>query len=397
MPTKRVLQQSSALTVVAIAALVLATTGFGWTRLADVSGQPSGKAVKGGGSIAAIDHDVYLLVGNNTRDFMRYTDSTNSWAVLSDMPQGPKKKRAKKGACLADDNEEWIYALKGGSKNEFFRFSPETGWDSTLPEPTFVKGVKGGFACVVEIGEAQYLYAGAGSKAPEWLRFNIGTLAWEAAVPATLPGEKVKIGSALAFDGTSTLYFLAGGNKENDFYALDLTALEPAWVAKADLPWAGPTGKKKKVKEGGSLVWFEGKAYAVKGGSTREFWVYDPATDAWTWLSDLPSTKGIKCGTALAAADEGIYCVPGKNTNEFFYEAIGTGEAVQPRARGGVMAGVFARPGQAVSLPAGQLTVHDASGRTVFSGQSDGRLALNLAPGLYLARTGSTTHKLIVR
>jgi N-acetylneuraminic acid mutarotase len=392
-----VFQKFSATTLVAITLLVLAGTGLAWTRLADVTGQPTGKAVKGGGSIAAIGHDVFLVVGNNTRDFMCYTDSTNAWAVLPDMPQGPKKKRAKKGACLADDDESWVYALKGGSTNEFYRFNAETGWDSTLAFPTFVKGVKGGFACHVRIEDARYVYAGAGSKMPEWARFNLATMAWEAAVPAALPTEKVKVGSALAFDGEGTLYFLAGGNKENDFFALDLTAPTPVWVAKADLPLAGPTGKKKKVKEGGSMAWFDGKLYAVKGGSKNEFWCYDPAGDAWTYLNEVPSTKGIKCGTSLAAVEEGIYCVPGKNTNEFYFELIETGEQAGPRPSGVVSTSVVARPGQRVEMSAGPVVVYDAAGRTVFSGRTDGGLVLNLAPGLYIARAGSTTQKLVIR
>jgi N-acetylneuraminic acid mutarotase len=392
-----VFQEFSAATLVAIALLVLASTGLAWTRLADVTGQPTGKPVKGGGSIAAIGHDVYLVVGNSTRDFMRYTDSTNSWAALPEMPQGPKKKRAKKGACLADDDEEWVYAFKGASTNEFYRYNPEVGWDSSLAFPTFAKGVKGGFACVADVADVQYLYAGSGSKAPEWLRYDIGAGAWEPAVPATLPTEKVKVGSALAFDGETTLYFLAGGNKENDFFALDLAAPTPAWVAKADLTLAGPTGKKKKVKEGGSLVWFDGKLYAVKGGSKNEFWCYDPAGDAWTYVNEVPSTKGIKCGTSLAAAENGIYCVPGKNTNEFFFELIETGEQAGPGPSGAVSTAVVARPGQRVGVTAGPVTVYDAAGRTVFSGRTDGSLVLNLAPGLYIARTGATTQKLVIR
>lgn len=397
MPGKRVWQNFGATTLVALMLLVLAGTGLAWTRLADVTGQPTGKAVKGGGSIAAIGHDVYLVVGNNTRDFMLYSDETNAWTALPDMPQGPKKKRAKKGACLADDNEEWLYALKGGSTNEFYRYNPETGWDSSLAFPAFTKGVKGGFACHVRIEDARYIYAGAGSKVPEWARFNLGTMAWEAAVPAALPTEKVKVGSALAFDGEATLYFLAGGNKENDFFALDLNATEPAWVAKADLPLAGPTGKKKKVKEGGSLAWFDGKLYAVKGGSKNEFWCYDPAGDAWTYLSEVPSTKGIKCGTSLAAAGDGIYCVPGKNTNEFYFQVIEAGDQAGPGPSGGVSAGVLARPGQRVGVTAGPVIVYDAAGRSVFSGRTDGSLVLNLAPGLYIARTGATTQKLVIR
>jgi hypothetical protein len=399
MPKKRVLQCLTP--VCALALLVLAGTSYGWTPLANVTGQPSGKPVKGGGSIAAINSDVYLLVGNNTRDFMQYTGSTNIWAAMPLMPQGLKKKRAKAGACLADDNAEWIYALKGGSTNEFFRFSTLTGWDSTLPFPTFTKGVKGGFACAVDIAGTKYLYTGAGSKLPEWKRFNIGTLLWEDAVPASLPGEKVKPGSALAFDGAGLLYFLSGGNTENDFYVLDLNAPTPTWTAKADLPFAGPTGKKKKVKEGGSLVFFGGKLYAVKGGSTREFWCYDPATDAWTYVNDVPSTAGIKCGTSLAATEEGICCIPGKNTNEFFYQLLATGKQAATPSNEGVMTGSVVPRGRTVGLPAGALTVYDASGRAVLDGYSDGRLTVKLAPGLYLLRVtndgASQTRKLVVR
>jgi len=395
--------RKSVLGAVLVGLVCLAATGFGWVRLADVSGQPSGKPVKGGGSITALGDEVYLMVGNNTRDFLRYTNSANAWAVLDAVPLGDKNRRVKKGACLTDDGEAWVYALKGANTNQFFAYNPETGWDATLPYPGFAKPVKGGFACGVKLGSARFVYAGCGSNSNEWLRFDVAARIWQPLVPATLP-EKAKVGSGLAFDGTNTLYLLLARGKESFFYALDLNAPVPTWVAKAPLPAVGASGKKKKVKEGGSLEFYAGKVYAVKGGSSREFWSFDPAANAWTQLADVPSGKGIKCGHALAAGPAGMYCLIGKNTNEFWYEPIVAGDGLEPTPGSGAAGTAILRPGELLRLPlAGPVsfTVHDASGRTVLTRTGAGGSGLNLTPGVYVVRYSragqSGVQKVVVR
>jgi hypothetical protein len=396
--------------------LLLLVSGFlfsqadaAWVREADVSGQPSGKPVKGGGSITAIHDDVYLVIGNNTLDVMKYSIGGNSWTALNPgMPQGDKNKRAKKGAWMADDKEK-AYVFKGGGTNEFYSYDPATGTWTSLASPAFTKGVKGGFATYAKFGGTEYIYAGSGSKTSEWKRLNIGTGAWEVANPLALPVAKVKIGSSLAFaDGK--MYFLRAGGKETNFYVADLEATTPVWTAMKTLPLAPPVGKRKKVKEGGCLQFHDSVLYAVKGGNTKDFWSYDPLTDAWTYVGEVGdggATKGIKCGTSLARGGDGIFCIIGNNTNEFWHYTppVLKGQAPGSSTNGGAspMAGMALRavPNPAsgattirCSLPTAvpsRLSIFNALGELAYSATSGtGSFGtVRLPAGVYVMRVAA--------
>jgi len=297
----------------------------GWTKKADVRGQPSGKNVKSGGGITALGDNIYLILGNNKRDFMKFSKTSNNWTSACSIPVGSNNKKVKKGAYIVNDGN-YVYTLKGSGTNEFYSYNPTTNTWNPLPSPNFIKGVKGGFASLVEQGGSKYIYCGSGSNNNEWKRFNLNTNAWENAFPNSLPVEKAKVGSGLAFDGNNKLYFLLAGGKENDFYVADLSAPSPAWSTKKDLPLYRPAStKKKKMKEGGTLEYYNGKIYAVKGGNTKEFWCYIPEHDSWVYINEVgagtttPPVKGIKCGRSLTASDNGIYCLIGNKTNEFWF------------------------------------------------------------------------------
>ncbi len=310
------------------------TGGTGWIPLPPGFELKGTKPIKSGGSITAIDHYLFALTGNNTRDLQRIVliDDEPTWSIVDSVPLGSKNKRVKKGACMIDDDPTWIYILKGNGTNEFYRYNIQgKGWE-VLEEPGFTKGVKGGFMTLAKIGDTKYIYAGSGSNTNEWKRFNLSTLKWEPCKPETLPGGKWKIGSSMAF-GDSFLYLLRA--KTNEFFRLKLSPQPdpPDFERRASLPLENREGKRKKVKEGGSLVtiidpdppptpkgveptpWF-----AIKAGNTREFWRYDPVQDQWTQLADVPSKKPIKAGGCLtySRCDNAIYCLIGNNTNELW-------------------------------------------------------------------------------
>jgi len=380
----------------------------GWSGEPAVANQTHGKAIKSGGSITAAGGQVYLLVGNNTRDFLRFSLDANSWIPLCSLPTGPKNKKGKKGACLVD-NSASVFALKGGGTDEFYRYNVETNaWD-LLPPPGFTKGVKAGFATVIELGGTEYVYAGSGSNTGEWRRFNLSTQLWEPATPAVLPVVKAKDGSGLVWDDSSRVYFLTGGGRENDFYYADLLAPTPTWVAAQDLPLTPPGLKrKKKSKEGGCLEYLDGRVYAVKGGSTEEFWSFDPGTGNWSYVGEVGNgapEKGIKCGKSLAAsfAAEGLFCLVGNNTNQFwFYAPAGTmappdnPQTGNPAGRRGLAFTLLPNPARGAAevsyapVPgeSATLRVYDILGNLVRSARSEsGRFRLrDLPAGTYLLR-----------
>lgn len=301
---------------------VTKTPGAGWSKKHDISNQASGKSVKGGGGITGLEgkgNALYLILGNNTRDFLKYDITGNSWSKACTIPAGPNNKKVKKGAYIVDD-ENYVYILKGGGTQEFYKYDPASNSWNALNEPGFTKGIKGGFASYVNYN-GNYIYAGSGAGNNEWKKFNLVNGNWESATPASLPVEKTKIGSGLAYDGIKRIYFLAAGGKQNYFYYLDLSLETPTWVKIESLPLIA-TSRKKKVKEGGAIEFFGGKIYAVKGGNTKEFWSYEPEKGTWTYLGEIGGgapAKGIKCGRSLTSTSDGLFCLIGNNTNEMWF------------------------------------------------------------------------------
>ncbi len=384
----------------------------GWMKKNDVVGQPSGKMVKGGGGITATDDNLFLILGNNTRDFMKYDISGDLWSAACSIPTGERNKKVKKGAYIVDDGI-YVYAFKGGGTNEFYKYDPSANSWSALNEPGFTKGLKGGFATYVNYG-GNYIYAGSGSNNKEWKRFNIGTNTWEAAEPATLPVEKAKVGSGLTYDGTSKVYFLQGGGKKNYFYFADLSADVPVWTPLESLPLNTPGGRKKKVKEGGCIEYWNGKVYAVKGGNTKEFWSYDPTTNSWTYIGEVGGgapAKGIKCGRTLTSTDDGIFCLIGNNTKEFwFYSPTGVfGKLLESGIAGEEVALIkrfsfkATNPTKGIvniryTLPQKEvatLRIYNVLGELVYSAKSDkGYFTIkNLPAGIYLLRFETKGYK----
>ncbi|MEO0101142.1 MAG: T9SS type A sorting domain-containing protein [candidate division WOR-3 bacterium] len=380
-----------------------------WEKMPEVSGQLSNKKVKGGGGITALGENVYLILGNNTKDFMRYNINSNSWSVACSLPSGNQNKKVKKGAYIVDD-EEYVYVFKGGGTNEFYKYDPSSNSWSPLNEPGFSKGMKGGFACYVNYG-GNYIYAGSGASNNEWKRFNLGTGNWENALPQNLPCEKAKIGSGLTYADRGKIYFLQGGGKKNYFWFCDLSAESPTWVTLESLPLVA-VNKKKKVKEGGCIEWFNGKVYAVKGGNTKEFWAYNPNNNSWQYLGDITeATKGIKCGRSLTSSEyaSGLFCLIGNNTNEFFYyPASGIlvkeltsaamenvsekkiGISVVPNPTKGLTKVYYHLPKKEVAT----LKIYNTLGSLVYSAKSDkGEFTVKKLPaGIYLLRLESASN-----
>ncbi len=405
----------------AVVERVGAPPGAGWARKADLTGNT--KPAKGGGGITARgDTVVYCIPGNNTLDFMRYSVSANSWTKIEPgVPVGPKNKKVKKGAYIVDTDradkgiEGEVYIFKGGGTQEFYKYDPQTkGWES-LPQPNFIKGVKGGFATFVELTKGEdYLYVGSGSNTNEWKRYKISTREWEPITPS-LPVEKAKVGSGLAWDGGNKIYFLLGGGKTNTFQVFDLTS--SSWTPKPDLPLTIPnTTRKKKVKEGGAIEFFDGKVYAVKGGNTKQFWFYEPNGDSWHYVGEVgdgwpvPPAKGIKCGRSLTSTSTGIYCLIGNNTNEFWFYGGGKSfKTLEPAVMGKTTLAdklafaVIPNPTKGLtqvyySLPKKEmatLKVYNTLGELVYSSKTDkGHFTIGKLPtGVYLLRFETKGYK----
>jgi Secretion system C-terminal sorting domain len=153
--------------------------------------------------------------------------------------------------------------------------------------------------------------------------------------PNTDTLKAVYDGGALTNDGNYIYAF--NGNKSNRFYKYTLVSGDPgSWLEKDSLYfrnkkiWPAYQADKKYVAAGAAVAYDDAdeNIYAIKGGGTRELWVYSISGDSWHYLNNetdtLPQTKGVKNGSSLiySPRDEKIYLLAGitnkKDTNISF-------------------------------------------------------------------------------
>ena len=144
---------------------------------------PSGtknKAVKDGAALtyengtAFGDTDfIYALKGNNRYEFYRYNTTSNAWTTMESIPAigtSGKKKAVKKGSALAAANG-LVYAAKGGNTSEWWAYTPTANtWRQMTDVPLVLK--QGAGAAGVTIGDTAYVYMLMGSNTASFYRYN---------------------------------------------------------------------------------------------------------------------------------------------------------------------------------------------------------------------------------
>jgi Ca2+-binding RTX toxin-like protein len=178
-----------------------------------------------------------------------------------------------------------------------------------LPEPI-------SHAPVVVDGDTAYLLGGfvgdhPGPSTEHVWKYDTATNTWSEGPP--LPERRGAGGGAIV---GRTIHYFGGVDRpagqdvyvdEEEHWALDLDAAEPAWEARAPLP------NPRNHLAGAAL---DGKVYALggqhggneAGGNQGEVDVYDPATDAWARVADLPTPRGHIGATVLGGR---LYAIGG--------------------------------------------------------------------------------------
>jgi hypothetical protein len=316
--------------------VLLSVGNDAWARQADLPEGGKGKNVKDGGALAGgapAGNDtgmVFAFKGNNRCEFYRYNTLTNTWIARESIPaynRLGRKKAVRKGASLAFGTNGRVYATKGNNSLEFWEYSPGTGglgsgvWAQKADVPPGAKTCKEGVSAVA-VSEAgtSYIYLLKGSGTFEFYRYNADADAWDTSLPtapAGTSGKPYKNGSCLAYDGGDTIYALKGS--ANEFFAYSISGRN--WVNKDPLPLIGASGRKKKVKDGAGMACYRQTVYALKGGNTDEFWMFDCASRKWSEQTQLPAgAKRVKGGGALtfSDADKSLYAFRGNNSREYW-------------------------------------------------------------------------------
>ncbi|MCX8014929.1 MAG: hypothetical protein N2748_02815, partial [candidate division WOR-3 bacterium] len=138
-----------------------------------------------------------------------------------------------------------------------------------------------------------------------------------------IPGIKVvKAGGALVAGQQNKIYALKG-NSTREFFVYNVN--KDSWQNLDSIP-VYPDNR-KKVGKGGSLTYNKFSnpniIYAIKGNNTLEFWAYNVDSNSWLPKANIPAgTKKVKGGAGIAFVKKGnqtyVYLLKGNNTKEFY-------------------------------------------------------------------------------
>ncbi|MDH5684029.1 MAG: SBBP repeat-containing protein, partial [candidate division WOR-3 bacterium] len=251
-----------------------------WTRTRPMPEGLRKKKIKDGGSLVVVpDSLIFAFKGNKTNEFYAFDITNQTWTPKCSLPTVTAKKLVKKGAALTYGNGI-IYATRGNKTFEFWAYYVNgDSWKRLKDVPSGSDiSLKGGTGLAfVNKADSDFVYLLKGSKTNEFWVYYSNQDTWLKRKDAPiLPSEKCyKDGSCIVYDGNNTIYALK--SKTNEFYAYDINA--DVWTEKQTLPIIGNSGKKKKVKNGGAMVFADSTIYAIKGGNTLEFWQYLPGSN----------------------------------------------------------------------------------------------------------------------
>jgi hypothetical protein len=326
----------------------------GWIRMADVPSEPSGKNPKSGSCMAglAATGQIYFLKASNRPDFYSYLPDAGlgTWTILDTIPKGDKEtgdgKYPKRGAAMADyEPGKRVYVLRGNNRVGFWVYPADTladtilGWYKLANIPEGAKRPKYGTGLVhVTKTSKDYLFCMKGAKTSEFYLYDIETNTWApvSSPPVGTSGKSgYKKGSCLCYDGSELVYVLQG--YYGSFFSYSIEG--DSWYQLQQYNYKtmlNRDGKKKKPKDGASLVYCNNNVYMLKGGNTNEVWMYSIVADSWSQMNpeeiwDIPfgtSNKKVKDGGNIIMFNNYFYASKGKNTPEFYKHIAPTSEFV---------------------------------------------------------------------
>ncbi|MEO0074257.1 MAG: hypothetical protein ABIK43_06340, partial [candidate division WOR-3 bacterium] len=316
----------------------------GWVEVEAIPAQPSGRAVKDGGWLAVDPSTdiIYCGKGYKTGDFYSRPVLGHNWAALTPIPNGTEAKPPYKGAQGVCDGNGSVYATKGNNTVGFWRYDIATmSWSQLASVPLGASGkkVKGGTDMVYVVeNDTGYVYLLKGYKT-DFFRFNTVTNTWDTLLPEAPVGSKGRWdkGSFLVYDGTGTIY--AHKAKYHELWSFDLATHTWATVPLPGMPLVGRLGKSKKSKDGGCGAWYDGSIYALKGGNTQEFWRFSTGIGLWTELETIPSygstgkRKRVKAGGDIVYSTYAFWALKGNKTLEFWRYGLGPEQLCQANPR----------------------------------------------------------------
>ena len=406
---------------------ILNASTYPWTIQESMpAGLKKRKVSRGGALVAGIGNKIYALKGNNTKEFYVYFTDDDSWAIKEsiafDSTTSTTKKYPGKGASLAYDkftNPDTIFAIKGNNTLEFWAYDVTNDtWAKKKPVPyilypprnTYKKLYGGSSITFLKQGQNQLIYLLKGNNTYEFYAYNCRADTWVKNLttpPASDSFKPFKDGSCITTGRNDTIYALKGNPRYyNEFWAYDVTS--NTWCRRESMPQRSKfkTGK-TKVKDGAALCYSgDSLIYAIKGGNSQYFWVYNINRNCWTELDTMLQGLGrkkISSGGALAYINNKVYALKGNNTREFWCfdpenDFTFNVSQYQPKTEILVLSTVNNKTD--IKFGSGMVKIYNATGRLIktklisnISIDEINQLSIGINKGVYFVRITSLNNK----
>ncbi len=276
-----------------------------WTKLTDMLDTPwTGAAMEGNGT------SIFVVRGNGSTDFWEYDTTSNNW-----INRPPISLAVGTGADIVNGQDGNLYLIRGGGTQNFYRYDINGHkWYTTPTQLPSTCTVAGNAACT--FGNEQRgvyrngkLYFMRSNGTNDILEYNIVGNSWSA-LTADMTPQAVNYGS-LTLNTTDNYIYAFRANGTTDLWKFNPDAV-------AGQKWVGPkqmqntAGTLMNIGTGGDLVWNQNYGgnnyiYAVQGGATTGFSVYNLANNSWTTGTVLPISPNNDVKGAINPANGTLY------------------------------------------------------------------------------------------
>ena len=284
----------------------------GWHRMADVGGGPiqeTGVAALGGKLYLIGGFDEALQIGSRVQV---YDPADDSWAQVAPLPIDVHHANvvAANGSLYmlgAMQLSGFSFVAIGDS----YVYSPDTNaWSPLAPIP---KGSERGSAAIGLLGNRIVLAGGLrGDAIADVIAYDVESDVWETGLPPLPSPSDHLVGAAV----DNVLYAIGGREGDIDSVKDSVVSFalgDAAWTVRASMPTARGGAAAAVVEGRIVVVGGEGNPDAGNGVFAQvEF--YDPASDSWSTLPDMPSPRH---GMGAAGIGNTLY-VPGGASKQGF-------------------------------------------------------------------------------
>jgi hypothetical protein len=223
----------------------------------------------------------YLASGRSEQLF-EYNPQTNSWSQKANMPQ-----KALGGSSFVLYNKGYIVGGISGIGQQLWQYDPITNiWTIKSNFP----GSERFWNIAFSINNVGYSVGGASDKVDFYAYYPLNDK-W--VQMADFPGTSCESGAATTFQGKA--YVFPGGYQGSGKQLWEYDPSNLSWALKGDIPFLAAASGNNFM---GSFL-FTICDYVYFGSRFNDFWRYDPITQVWTRMADLPEVRRLTVGFVL--------------------------------------------------------------------------------------------------